>query len=249
MIEPYFEQGGVKLYLGDCRKLFPAGLCGDLILTDPPYGDTSLSWDAQVDRWELFFEAPQLWCFGSMRFWLGAGATLLREGWKFAQDIVWEKHNGSSFHADRFKRVHEHALHFYRGEWSSLYRDVPTTPDARKRSVRRKEQPPHTGEISASSYSSEAGGPRIMRSVLQVRSCHGYAQHPTQKPTALLEHLIRSSCPPDGLVLDPFTGSGSTLIAARSLGRRAIGIEIEEKYAEIAAQRLSQDVMPFQEAL
>ena len=68
-------------------------------------------------------------------------------------------------------------------------------------------------------------------------------EHQTQKPIALLQPIIRVVSPVGGVVLDPFCGSGSTLVAARDIGRRAIGVERDEAYCEIAARRLSQNVL------
>ena len=62
--------------------------------------------------------------------------------------------------------------------------------------------------------------------------------HPTQKPEDIIKKIIEKSCPANGLILDPYMGSGTTLVAAKSLGRKAIGIEIEKKYCEVAVKRL-----------
>ncbi len=69
--------------------------------------------------------------------------------------------------------------------------------------------------------------------------------HPSQKPLQVISRLISTFTAEGDLVLDPFMGSGTTLVAARNLGRRAIGIEIEERYCEVAVLRLAQQVLDF----
>ncbi len=72
-----------------------------------------------------------------------------------------------------------------------------------------------------------------------------FLNHPTQKPIRLIRRLLQCA-PAAAVILDPFMGSGTTLRAAKDLGRRAIGIEIEERYCEIAAKRMAQSVMPLE---
>jgi DNA modification methylase len=74
--------------------------------------------------------------------------------------------------------------------------------------------------------------------------CWEYLGHPTQKPVAVMRWLVQKT---EGVIVDPFMGIGATLRAAKDLGRKAIGIEIEERYCEIAARRLQQEVLQFDE--
>ncbi|MCK6475298.1 MAG: site-specific DNA-methyltransferase [Phycisphaerales bacterium] len=235
--------GPCRIITGDCRHVLPTLEAGsvDVVIADPPYGDTSLEWDRKVSGWSkhlmrLLKPGGSLWVWHSLRYFADVLGEL--QGWSLAQDVVWEKHNGSNFHADRFRRVHELASHWYYGRWSNVYKSVQTTPDATKRAVRRKARPAHTGNIGEASYASVDGGPRLMRSVMHVRSCHGKAIHPTQKPIGVLMPLIEYSCPVGGTVLDPFAGSGSTGEAATLTGRSFIGIEIDPDMAARATRRL-----------
>jgi site-specific DNA-methyltransferase (adenine-specific) len=244
-----FKDDLVTLYQGDCLGALSLCADADVVLADPPYGDTSLQWDVQVRGWPSAIAAAckrstSLWCFGSLRMFMSCVADFA--DWSMSQEIVWEKHNGSSFHNDRFKRVHELAVMFYRvgTPWADVYHNPVHIMDATKRTVRRKQRPPHTGHTETGSYTSEDGGPRLMRSVLKVRSCHGFGVHPTQKPEGIIEPLLQYSCPDGGLVFDPFAGSGTSLAVARRLGMRAVGVEIDPAHCEAARERLGQCVLP-----
>lgn len=249
---PYYSDAYVTLYHGDCREVLPSyGLLptNSVVIADPPYAETSLAWDRWPTGWVTAIEnaacsVVPLWCFGSLRTFLDRRDDFA--AWRLAQDVVWEKHNGSNAHADRFRRVHEHAVQWYRGEWAEVYASPVKTADATKRTVRRKGKPPQWwGAIGDSTYTSEDGGPRLMRSVIYCRSEHGRAENETQKPVGIVLPLIEYSCPPGGLVVSPFAGAGTDLVAARQAGRRAIGVELREEQCEIAARRLSQGVLDF----
>ena len=244
---PYYQDDAVTLYHGDCLDILPELDVEAVVVTDPPYGDTSLEWDRCVPGWPAALPARvrALWCFGSLRMFLNRREDFA--GWKLAQDVVWEKHNGSGLHADRFRRVHELAVQWYRGEWATVYREplkvaVDDVGRGDQHTFTRGQKPQHFGNVEAGSgYAYD--GTRLQRSVLRVRSEHGRAEHPTQKPLGILDPLIRYSVAVDGFVLDPFAGSGSTLVAAKSCGRRAIGVELSEEYCALAARRLAQGVI------
>jgi site-specific DNA-methyltransferase (adenine-specific) len=240
---PYYQDSAVSLYLGDYREhldmLITSG--ASAIVTDPPYGETSLDWDVWPTGWlsDAARIADNLWCWGSFRMFHEHAAEFAT--WKLAQDTVWEKHNGSGSAKDRLRRVHEFAVQWYRGEWSALYNDTPQTADAVRKTVRRKERPPHWGEINDSAFVSEDGGDRLMRSVIKLRSMHGNAINETEKPVGMQRIYIGASVPVDGLVVDLFSGSASVGIAARQLGRRAILCEKRESQCEAAAKRLERE--------
>lgn len=238
----------VEMFFGDCMEVLasmPAASV-DAVVTDPPYQQTSLDWDRWPPGWpstvaRVLKPGGSMWVFGTLRMFLDFRDEFAE--WTMAQDIVWEKHNGSSLHADRFRRVHEQAVHFYRGPWSEVYKGKVVTHDATKRQVRRKARPAHYGGIGAGSYASKDGGPLIMRSVIYARSQHGRAIHPTQKPEAIIEPLILNCCPPGGLILDPFAGSGTTGFVAQRLGRSAILIEGKREYFKAMRGRFESDLL------
>ncbi len=244
MTRPYWSDGAVSLYLGDCREVLPAlGVTADCIVADPPYGETNLKWDRWPDGWPAAaaIVARSLWCFGSLRMYLERGAEFA--AWRLSQDLIWEKHNGSGFDTDRFKRVHEQLTHWYRGAWADIWHEVPVTrvDERSRRKWATRGSGEHRGEIAGTKY--DYDGSRMERSVIAVRSMHGRAIHRTEKPVGILDLLITYACPPGGLVIDPFAGSGATLDAARCTGRRAIGVEKHEPHIELAARRLSQQAL------
>ena len=249
MTQPYYQDASVTLYLGDFREIIPERFTADLIVTDPPYGETSLDWDRWPDDWptDVAGHARSMWCFGSMRMFLDRRDDF--GAWRLSQDIVWEKHAGTSFAADRFKRIHEHALHWYRGDWCDIHHETPRTARVGPKvahTVRSPREVAWHGKVDRSQWTDD--GMRLMPSIIHNRTMHRRgAINETEKPVPLLEPLIQYGCKPGGLVLDVFAGSGSTLIAARNLGRNAVGYEIREEQCERTARRLSQGVLDFGE--
>ncbi|MGR4927316.1 DNA-methyltransferase [Bradyrhizobium sp. CAR08] len=242
----------VQIIKGNCLEILPTlePESFDLVLTYCPYGSTSLPWDRWQTGWpaaarRVLTRTGSMWVFGTTKMFFERAGEF--SGWTMAQDVVWEKHNGSGFQADRFRRVHEIACQFYRDDapWADIYKCPQFTNDATARQVRRKRRPAHTGHIDTGHYVSVDGGPRLARSVMYVRSEHGRAEHPTQKPLGIVEPLLLYSCPPGGLVLDCFAGSGTTGILAERHGRNSVLIEADDEFFEMANRRIGSDGFKF----
>lgn len=147
----YYQDEHVTLYHGSFVDILPEiDALPDVIVADPPYGETSLEWDVWPKHWPGFMShyTDSMWCFGSMRMFLEHGPEF-SDYWKLSQDIIWQKNRGSGFATDRFARIHEHALHWYRGDWGSIYHETPRVPrTGPEKAVTRRTSSPHTGKIS-----------------------------------------------------------------------------------------------------
>lgn len=247
-MRPYYEDtdSGIVIYHGDCREVVDAlpDASVDMIWTDPPYGHANLDGDlatARVgvkgarqaapvaianDRPEDYEPLMRSFLAGARRVLKpdcccccccgGGGPTPA-----FARLALWMDEYLSFFHAvvwDKSARGNGLGWRYRRN-----YEFVMV---AHRRG----------GRLAWADE--DVAVPNIVRTPPAANDWH-----PTTKPLALVEHFIGWHSRPGDTVLDPFMGSGTTLVAAKNLGRRAIGIEIEERYCEIAAQRLSQGVL------
>jgi site-specific DNA-methyltransferase (adenine-specific) len=243
--------GAARIICGDARDVLPelASASFDACIADPPYGETNCAWDRRVPGWpalvrRLLKPHGSLWVFGSLRSHLETREDFI--GWRLAQDVIWEKHNGSGFDTDRFRRVHEQIAHYYPADvpWAQVYKDPQKEAgEARPRATikrRRRAAIPHKGKIEGDS-TYEYRNERFTKSVLFARSMHGRAVHETHKPPELIEPILRYSCPSGGTVLDLFAGSGSTSAAALRNGRSAVAVELREECAKIARRYVVDD--------
>ena len=215
----FYEDEYVELHHGDCRAI-RGWTRADVLVTDPPYGMDYTGFGGRKGE-------PRR-ARGRLSV-VGDGTTDVRDH----VIEMWGDGPGLVF-----------------GRWN-----VPRPAGTRHRLVWDKDGGPGMGDLSMpwgngdeEVYVLGRGfvGKRetnVIRAQTLMSSDARRPDHPTPKPVALMEYLI-SKCPP-GVIADPFAGSGSTLIAARNLGRRAIGVEVEERYCELIVKRLSQQAFDF----
>lgn len=238
-MNPYYEQDGITIYHGDCREVLPLLPVNsvDLVLTDPPYasgarGDANKgmrgSMTRSVDDADWFsHDSMTTWGFNwFLRSVLAPLHRTTAEGshlywftdWRMTPVLygMLEAHGYRVNHCLVWDK-----RHFGMGSyWRNQYEHIIFASLGQPLPMLDR------GRGTVLSFPTVSAANR---------------DHPTEKPVELLRSIIGAV--PGGTVLDPFMGCGSTLRAAKDLGRKAIGIEIEERYCEIAANRLAQGVL------
>lgn len=213
-MKPYYQDDLVTLYHGDCRDI-DAWTAADVLVSDPPYGMAFVS-SKTTQR----------------RVIANDTTTEVRD----SMLAMWGSHRPAAVF----------------GTWK-----VARPADTKHRLIWDKQDGSGCGmgDLDAAFGNSEEeiyllgdwprnGRPRqpnVLRTSSGMAHLATTIGHPTPKPVDLMERIIRAA--PDGVIADPFAGSGSTLVAAKNLGRRAVGVELDERYCAIAAGRLRQEVL------
>ena len=227
----YYQHAGVTIYHADCRDILPSLNGVQTTITDPVWPNASPALVGSDDPYQLFAEemallqsqrlAVQIGCDSDPRFLSGVPPRL-------------------AF----FRVVHmEYVRPNYKGRLldtsnaAYLFGESPAADDA--------------GYLFGKPPESREGGRVIPGRVIATsvgdgnrnQADYGITKHPTPRKLEHVKWLVSRWSDPDDTILDPFMGGGTTLVAAKHLGHRAIGIEIEERWCELAAHRLSQEVM------
>lgn len=238
------EIGSGRLLLGDCLEQMATlpNASVDMILCDLPYGTTACSWDSVIlfeplwrEYWRIAKPNAAIVLTASQPFTSAlvmSPATAFRYGW------IWEKHKPSGHLRAKLQplRLHEDVLVF--GRKTPPYFPQGTTA-IEPRVIKRTNPGGVFGkQASMPSVQTVTGYPKT---ILKFPVDHPTV-HPTQKPVALFEYLIRTYTQPGETVMDNCMGSGTTAIAAERSGRRWIGIERDEGYYNTALGRIYEEV-------
>ena len=219
----YYSDEFVTLYHGDCRDEV-AWLAADVLVMDPPYG---IKWSTHGGGRDLRNWAPRQPKAGIVN--------------------------------DEDTRARDEVLTAWEDRPAIVFGSPQITPPAQTTQVLVWRKPVDAGVVGArfvwrrdwEAIYLMGNWPRVSPRLSSVIESRGGMEryrngHPHAKPVDLMEHLIEHS--PEGKIADPFAGSGTTLLAAKRQGRRAIGVEYDEKWCELAAERLSQGVLDFGDA-
>ena len=242
----------VKLYNGDCLevmdRLIADGIKVDAIITDPPYGTTACKWDSVIPfdaMWErlkkLRDDNTPIVLFGSEPFTSFLVVSNIK---MFKYNWIWEKNKSTGFLNSKKQPLNDHETISVFYERQCVYNPQMTKSDKiykRGYVVRDKEkglqQSDNYGEQK--SFFQTDNGMRYPKRIQYFDNNFTRNQlHPTQKPVALLEYLIKTYTNEGDTVLDFTMGSGSTGVACVNTNRKFIGIELDETYFGIAKERI-----------
>lgn len=250
---------GIDLYHGECLavmdELIQRGVKVDAIITDPPYSTTACKWDTVIpfdDMWlrlnQLIKPNGAIVLFGSEPF---SSALRMSNIKNYKYDWVWSKNTSAGFiHAKNMPlKKHENLLVFSKapmGHKSLLKeRRMVYNPQnlIEKKTIHKRNKTNCVNVIGARPSHKkefESDYTNYPTSVIETKQgSNNKFVHPTQKPVALMEYLIKTYTNDDELILDFTMGSGTTCVAAYNTGRKCIGIEMDDKYFEVAKQRVS----------
>jgi DNA modification methylase len=262
---PYYEASGITIYHGDCREVLPRCAPVDYLFTSPPYLDQRTYGANAADQWDeivppAIASAPMTER-GQMivnlglvvrdgeviEYWQSLLSRCRNAGYRLAGWYVWDQSFGLPGEwGGRFGPSHEWLFHF-NASGAAPAKFVPCQTrlgTVNGSGLRRKDG---TTAPRMSGHGKEYGTHKIPDSVIRIcreaSRVGDEAKHPARFPLDLPQFLLQAF---PGTVCDPFMGSGTTLVAAKRLGRKAIGVELEEKYCEIAAKRLAQGALPME---
>ena len=217
-MKPYYDHKGITIYHGDCMEIMPHLEPVDLVLTDPPYNAKKNygSYSDDLKKSE-YVELIQ-------RF--------------YSLTLLLSKNIGVYVDSHRFRLFFN-----LMPELEPIFIHIQANGFENSQRIRQDHHVILTSAKAYKSTSSIWGGIRVLREGYFFRE--EKTGHPAQTALAAMKRFIEVFSQHNDLIIDPFLGSGTTLCAAKEMGRRAVGIEIEEKYCEIAARRLAQEMLPF----
>jgi len=234
-----------KLIHGDCLEVLKAIPDGsvDMVLCDLPYGTTNCKWDTVLPLDKLWEEYNRVCKLNAPMVFTAAQpftSTLISSNIKnFKYTWIWEKSKATGYlNAKKMPlKAHEDVCIFYRKPPTYNPQMWQSTPYNKGKAHR----PTDVYGSQVSVLVKNDSGLRYPRTVQYFKTAEseGKVLHPTQKPISLFEYLIKTYTNPGEIVLDNCVGSGTTAVAAKVSGRDFIGIELEEKYYNIALERLN----------
>lgn len=235
----------VKLFNGDCLevmdRLIADGVKVDAIITDPPYGTTACKWDSVIpfdEMWErlkkLRKENTPIVLFGSEPFSSALRMSNIKE---YKYDWIWDKKKGGNPLLSKIQPIKVHEIISIFGNGRVNYNPIMELRDKPKSRGGNKG---NKSEINNNAFTeNKTYTHKYPKSIKEFSNASQQNKfHPTQKPVALMEYLIKTYTNEGDVVLDFTMGSGSTGVACANTNRKFIGIELDENYFKIAEDRI-----------